>query len=109
MVTGAGQMPAAVSGMVTLAPVADLALAEELNLNEGSVQKFLGGSACHRTDLDPVSLPSPRTPVRIVHGDEDRLVPLELSRRYSTAHPEVVLVPLSGTTHFDLVDPESTA
>ena len=60
---GRGHLPAAdLARVVGLAPVADLELAERLDLGSGAVRVFLGGGAAGRPDLDPVRLPAPACP-----------------------------------------------
>lgn len=92
---------------VALAPVADLAMAEELNLDGGAVKAFLGGPAAEREDLDPLRLP-PSGAV-LIHGELDTVVPIGLSRVYAAAHPSSRLVELPGTAHFELIDPRGNA
>lgn len=96
------------AGVVALAPVADVALAEELALDGDAVRAFLGGPAAGRPDLDPVRQPSPSAPVTIVHGTADEIVPLALARSYVAAHPAAWLVEVDGG-HFVVIDPRSTA
>lgn len=96
-------------GTVALAPVADLGLAERLNLDDGAVSDFLGVAAATRPDLDPVHLQDPLAPVTILHGTEDTLVPLDLSAAYAAAHPATRLVPVKGGAHYEVIDPESIA
>lgn len=94
---------------IALAPVADLAAAHRLNLGGGAVADFLGASAADRADLDPVRLPAPRTPVTVVHGADDAVVPIEQARAYRSAHPGARVVTVPGVAHFALIDPLSPA
>ncbi|MGY2084048.1 alpha/beta hydrolase [Blastococcus sp. SYSU DS0539] len=96
------------AGVLALAPVADLRRAQALGLGSGAVRAFLGEDATARPDLDPVRLPPPAVPVRIVHGTGDEIVPLELSDSYVAAHPAAVLVAVAGG-HFAPIDPRSAA
>jgi acetyl esterase/lipase len=96
-----------VRGVLALAPVADLQLAERLDLDEGAVRDFLGTAAADRPDLDPLIRPAPAVPVAVHHGDADPYVPLDLSRSYTTRHPTVRLLELPGADHFALIDPFS--
>lgn len=96
------------AGVLALAPVADLRLAQHLRLDGDAVQAFLGDDADARPDLDPVLLPTPGCRVRIVHGTEDRIVPVEVSESYVRHHPRAVLVPVDGG-HFAVIDPRSAA
>ncbi|MGY1754707.1 alpha/beta hydrolase [Blastococcus sp. SYSU D01042] len=96
------------AGVVALAPVADLALAEQLALDGDAVRAFLGGPAADRPDLDPVRQPAPRTAVTVLHGTDDAIVPLAVGRSYVEAHPAARLVEAGGG-HFAVIDPRSTA
>ncbi|MCA0145378.1 alpha/beta hydrolase [Blastococcus sp. LR1] len=95
-------------GVLALAPAADLRLAEELDLGDGAVSAFLGEAAADRPDLDPVRLPTPGGAVRIVHGVDDGIVPIEVGESYVRAHPAAVLVRVDGG-HFPVIDPLSAA
>jgi len=92
---------------VALAPVADLRMAEELDLGGGAVPAFLGGPSDQRPDLDPIELPP--SGATLIHGSLDSIVPIGLSRAYVKAHPDSRLVELAGTAHFELIDPLSDA
>lgn len=92
---------------VALAPVADLRLAEKLDLDDGAVAAFLGGPAEDRADLDPIRMPGAQAV--LVHGVEDSVVPIGLSRAFLEAHPDSRLVELPGIAHFELIDPRSHA
>ncbi|SOD97687.1 alpha/beta hydrolase [Blastococcus haudaquaticus] len=96
------------AGVLALAPVADLRLAQQLRLDGNAVPAFLGEDADARADLDPARLPAPACPVRIVHGIEDGIVPLEVSESYRRSHPGAVLTRVDGG-HFALIDPRSAA
>lgn len=98
-----------IRGTVALAPVADLGLAERLNLDDGAVSDFLGVAAATRPDLDPVRLDKPLAPVTILHGTNDTLVPFDLSEQYVAAHPSTRLVPVTGGGHYEVIDPQSLA
>jgi acetyl esterase/lipase len=106
----AASAPAAgLHATLALAPVADLAAADAARLGDDAVHAFLGGPASTRTDLDPVRLVSPATPVRLLHGADDDTVPMHLSEAYAAAHPGAELQTLPGTGHFALIDPLSRA
>jgi acetyl esterase/lipase len=111
--TGAGVTP--VRGVLALAPVADLALAHRLGLDDGAVAALLGGGPDEVPDryaaADPMrSLPL-GVPTVIVHGTEDDRVPVEVSRSYvaaaRAAGDDVSLVELRDTEHFAVIDPRS--
>jgi len=101
--------PPGLLGTVALAPVADLGAADKAAIGDGAVAEFLGSPAAQRPDLDPVSLPSPASPVTLVHGDADTGVPPGLSRSYVDTHRRARLVVLPGMAHFELIDPLSPA
>jgi pimeloyl-ACP methyl ester carboxylesterase len=98
---------ATVGSCLVLAPVADLALAERLDLDGGAVAAFLGTTAADRPDLDPCRLPGPVVPVAVVHGLDDSLVPIDVARTYRP--PGATLVELAACAHFELIDPQSGA
>ena len=95
-------------GVLALAPVADLRAAERLDLDEGAVADYLGTSAHHRPDLDPVAASGPQVPVFLLHGADDSLVPLDQSRAYASAHGAPLTV-LESAAHFEPIDPLSSA
>jgi acetyl esterase/lipase len=96
-------------GVVALAPVADLERADRMGLGDDACQAFLGCAASGRTDLDPVSLPTPPVPTTIVHGATDAIVPLEISEAYVAAHPTTRLVVTPTGGHFGVIDPLAPA
>lgn len=100
--------PHAPAGVLALAPVADLRLAQRLRLDGDAVPAFLGEDAAARPDLDPAVLPAPTGTVRIVHGTGDGIVPLQVSESYVRHHPGAVLVAVD-CGHFALIDPRSAA
>lgn len=101
--------PAELRGTVALAPVADLELAEQLKLGDDAVPDFLGAAAKSRPDLDPVRLPAPATPVTVVQGAEDSIVPIAVAESYAVGHPATRLVRLPESGHYEVIDPLSPA
>ncbi len=109
------------AGVVSLGGVCDLGRADELRLgrsgDDGAVSALLGGRADQQPEryaaADPMRLPPPPAPVVLIHGVEDYIVPVELSRRYAdyaTARgADVTLVALPGVEHFGPTDPLSPA
>lgn len=94
---------------VALAPVTDLELAEHQNLGHGAVAEFLGGRACDHLDLDPLGLPAPHTPVTLIHGARDSLVPAEHSERLRQRWSSARCITLPDCGHFEVIDPRSAA
>jgi acetyl esterase/lipase len=99
--------PVRLRGIVALAPVADLLMADRLGLDGGAVQDFIGQGV--RNDLDPVHLPPPIMPVAIVHGTADARVPFSISESYVSAHPTARLVRVEGAGHYEVIDPQTAA
>lgn len=95
-------------GVLALAPVADLRVAQDLRLDCDAVQAFLGEDADARPDLDPARLPGPPGRVRIVHGTDDGIVPIAVSESFLRHHPDAVLDRVDGG-HFVVIDPLSAA
>ena len=98
----------ALAGCVALAPVADLVLADELDLDDDAVRAFLGVPARERPDLDPARQPAPDVPVRVLHGLRDSLVPVGVADAYCAA-TGIRLDELADCAHFELIDPRSNA
>ncbi|WP_205905395.1 alpha/beta hydrolase [Collimonas pratensis] len=96
-------------GVLALAPIADLGLAQKRNLGQGAVMAFLGTTAAERPDADPLQLAAPAARIVIAHGTDDAVVPLEISASYLAAFPCTRLVRLQGSGHFALIDPLNSA
>ncbi len=98
------------AGAVSLAGAVDLELAWQLRLSEGVVGDFLGGEPSAFPEACPANLPI-SVPQRLIHGDRDESVPLEISRSYvrRKAQEDVRLMELAGLSHMDLIDPSSAA
>ena len=105
-----------IGGVVALAPVAVLQLAYDLNLSNGAVAEFLGGTPKERPTIFEAACPSrhPSSYPRILlHGTNDDIVPISISRAFvSSRHGDsgaVTLTELKTADHFDLINPQSTA
>ena len=108
--------PVPLKAVVALAPVADLRLAYELNLSNGAVAEFLGGTLeAMPGRYDEACASSHAASARrfIVHGIKDEDVPIDITRAFMLARhndpepPSLLEIPDSG--HMDLIDPESPA
>lgn len=109
--------PLPLTAAVSLAGVADMEMMWEVRQNNSPVANFLGG----RPDEVPerYALSSPRQllplglPQILVHGDQDKNVPVELSRHYyelaTAAGDNVTYLELAGVEHFAVIDPNSAA
>ncbi|MGH3765727.1 MAG: alpha/beta hydrolase family protein [Pseudonocardiaceae bacterium] len=109
--------PVPIRGVVSLAGVADLALAFRLTLGGNAVGDLLGGRPQDYPDryaaTDPSRLVPLGVPTVLLHGSADRIVPIEVSRSYAKAAADagdsVRLLELPGVEHFGLIDPLSPA
>ena len=103
-------------GAMSLAGVLDLRRAFELHLSRDAVVEFLGGPpqriAEHYLEASPLEL-AIKTPQRILHGRQDRIVPVEMSRHYAVEKRRrgepVKLLEVERAGHFELIDPRSAA
>ncbi len=110
----------ALTGVIACAGVVDLEEAWRLRLSddpkESAVAAFLGGTPAEVPDryaaADPLRL-AIRPPQRLVHGSNDNLVPLSISRGYYEAKrrvgEDVELIEIAGAKHFDVIEPASAA
>ncbi|MFF9395626.1 alpha/beta hydrolase [Streptomyces griseoluteus] len=108
--------PAPLRGVVALAPIADLGLAEKLEVCEGAVGQLLGGqhlAAERAPHADPALLLPTGIATTLVQGRTDRDVPYEVAESFADAAAragEVVGVTLlEDVGHFPLIDPAADA
>ncbi|WP_239020953.1 alpha/beta hydrolase [Pontibacter arcticus] len=105
--------PLPINGVVTLAGITDLKTYSEA---EGScnsaVEKLIGGSATQfperYAEASPIELLPLQTPVRLVQGAKDPIVPVSQAESFATKagnSAEVILLDQAG--HFELVAPQS--
>jgi len=105
-----------VTGAVSQAGVLDLAVAAEQRLGAGAAQSLLGGEPSEVPDRYAAGSPSQLVPigvpVELVHGSDDRNVPIDQSRRYEAAArgagDPVTLTEVPGD-HFAMIDPSTDA
>jgi hypothetical protein len=95
-------------GCLALAPVADLRLADHLDLDGGAVGADLGAPADDRPDLAPARLPGAREAPAALAGEGAELVPIAVAAAYCAA-TGTSLRRLPGTGHSALIDPKSGA
>ncbi len=108
--------PAPLRGVVALAPIADLAVADELGVCDGAARQLLGGSehfAERRPYADPALLLPTGIATTLVQGRTDTDVPQAVAESYADAAAkagEVVgLTLLEDVGHFPLIDPAADA
>jgi len=107
--------PLALHAAVSLAGVVDLRRGWELRLGDGAVAEFLGGPpdklagryhTASAMELVPLGIK-----VRLLHGTEDSVVPIEISNNYqkaaSRAGDDALMWVLGGADHFSVIDPRS--
>ncbi|MGH9245389.1 MAG: alpha/beta hydrolase family protein [Acidimicrobiales bacterium] len=105
------------AGVVSLAGVADLRAAAAADLGPNACIDLLGGSPDEVPERYALASPADRVPLGvaqlIVHGDRDRLVPVEHGRAYAAAALQVgdpvEWMELTGVGHFELIDPGHAA
>ncbi len=102
-----------VDAVVALAPVADLAFADEQGLSDHAVRELLGQpfdkSQRDHLEASPQHMLPIGCPQLVVHGTADVNVPFELSRNYVSAARAAgdgaELLDPDGVDHFDIIDP----
>ncbi|MEU7468823.1 alpha/beta hydrolase [Streptomyces sp. NPDC044984] len=108
--------PAPLRGVVALAPIADLEIADKLDVCGGAVRQLLGGDeyfAERRLHADPGVLLPTGIATTLVQGRTDTVVPQAVAEAYAEAAAkagEVVgLTLLEDVGHFPLIDPVADA
>lgn len=108
--------PAALRGVVALAPIADFTVAEKLAVCDGAAAQLLGGAAKFAERLpyaDPSLLLPTGIATTLVQGRADIDVPQAVAESYADAAAksgEVVgLTLLEDVGHFPLIDPAADA
>lgn len=103
-----------VDAVVALAPVADLFLADALELSEHATKALFGTTGAERPDLyasaSPVNLVPLGIPQLVIHGRADENVPIEMAVEYvETAQlcgDAVEFSDPAGVDHFNVIDPK---
>lgn len=103
--------------VVSLAGVLDLELADRLGLGDHATRGLLGGSAADCPERYAAASPARLLPTGVrtvlVHGTDDDVVPVEVSRSYAAvaaaAGDDVRLDELPGVEHFAVIEPGSAA
>jgi acetyl esterase/lipase len=109
--------PLPLRGAVSLAGVCDLRRAHQLGLGGPAVSQLMGGSPDEVPDryaaASPAELLPLGTPQVLVHGSDDVVVPVEISRAYQKAAAakgdDAQLVEIAGVEHFGVINPRSPA
>ncbi|MEU0336416.1 alpha/beta hydrolase [Streptomyces sp. NPDC006193] len=108
--------PAPLRGVVALAPIADLEVAEKLEVCEHAALQLLGGHdsfAERRPYADPVLLLPTGIATTLVQGRADLVVPQAVAESYADAAAKAGelagLTLLEDVGHFPLIDPAADA
>lgn len=104
-------------GVVSLAGCNSLKLGADWNEGDGAVASLLGGMPtevpARYAAADPAALLPSGVPATLVHGTEDDVVRVAMSREYAAlataAGDDVKMVELPGVEHFGVIDPLSDA
>lgn len=107
--------PIPLRGAAPIGGIVDLRRAWELRLNDGVVSTLMGGPPEKLPQRyhtgSPIELVPIGVTVRLLHGTDDSVVPIEISNNYqkaaTLAGDDARLVPLPGADHFLPVDPRS--
>lgn len=103
-----------VTGVVAMAPAADLAAMADAGTGEGAVTAFLGGTPEEVPEAyaaaDPGRL-QPGVPVHLLHGADDTVIPAALTQAYADRLADRGLAPslvvVEGVGHDGWGDPEA--
>jgi acetyl esterase/lipase len=97
-----------VDRVVALAPVCDLRQAIARKLGSDAARAFLG--EIDPDEADPMLLLDrrPDAEIRVVHGVDDDVVPIDLARALVARHPWIQLDEVPAG-HFEVIEPGSTA
>ncbi|PZG96597.1 alpha/beta hydrolase [Streptomyces sp. NTH33] len=108
--------PAPLRGVVALAPIADFAVAEKLDVCGGAARQLLGGEEGfmeRRPYADPALLLPTGIATTLVQGRGDLVVPQAVAESYTEAAAKagelVGLTLLEEVGHFPLIDPAADA
>ncbi len=111
-----GGGPAILRGVVALAPIADFAIADKLDVCGGAVRQLMGGDehfAERQPHTDPALLLPTGIATTLVQGRADREVPQIVAESYADAAAKagemVGVTLLEDVGHFALIDPTADA
>lgn len=107
--------PRALTGVVALAPLADLDRADRLELSNHATRELFGSAVVQRAERIAAASPLNLLPLGcrqvLVHGGSDDSVPQDMAFAYTAAArragDEVELITPDEVDHFDIIDPDS--
>lgn len=110
--------PLSLKGVISLAGITDLVAYDEVGndcssavaqLMDGTSEEM--GSRYHKSS--PINLLPAKIPIRLIHGDQDNIVPLSQSevfaKKAKAKGENVTILTIEGGGHFDMVSPHSAA
>jgi len=110
--------PLPLKGVISLAGITDLAAYDKVgNDCSTAVVKLMDGTAMAKKDSyykgSPINLLPTNIPMRLVHGDQDNIVPISQSEAFAAkakaSRDDVEILTIKGGGHFDMVSPHSAA
>lgn len=104
-----------IAGAVALAGIGDLKDGDARRLSSGVVAEWMGcaPSACGEAyqKASPIERLPAKVPLRLIHGDQDDIVPFAMSEAFvkaaRRAGDDATLIRLAGSGHFQPVDPRT--
>lgn len=111
-------IPFVPQGVISLAGITDLIAYDTLgNDCSEAVQQLMGGTPLVMQEqyqqINPSTTLPDTIPIRLVHGDQDNIVPISQSEGYAKkavlAGKDVKVITVEGGGHFDMVSPHSAA
>lgn len=110
--------PLPLKGVISLAGITDLAAYDKVgNDCSTAVVKLMGGSTTEMKSRyykgSPINLLPANIPIRMIHGDQDNIVPISQStvfaKKAKAKGDDVQVLTVEGGGHFDMVSPHSAA
>jgi len=113
----AGSTVPGVAAMLPLAPLTYLRVTSNGGWDEGAIERWIGVSpeedVAMWAGMELAAVGIGRAECIVLHGTEDKVVPIEHSRRFvrnlSPETPSSMLIELPATGHYEFLDPESSA
>ena len=113
----AGIREVPIAAVAALAPIGDLQAAHDAGVGNGAVEAFMRRTPDQSPERNAAASPIKNLPIGvpllIVHGDEDELIPVAISRSFAGRAADdgdtVIYHELEGVGHDALVNPASAA
>jgi 3-dehydroquinate dehydratase type II len=106
-----------IAAVAALAPIGDLKAAHDAGIGDGAVEAFMRRTPDQSPDRHVAASPIKNLPIGvpllIIHGDEDDLIPVSISRSFAGRAADegdaVIYHELEGVGHDALIEPSSPA